>query len=280
LPVSENDMSTVAATAERPDGQEQPVRPAAGCRIRRRWLPPAIVGGLLALLLTGGLVVTTPPAFYRRVVGLGSDAEALAGRFVTEAAAVVAAVDREGPWGVEMSQHAINAWLGYDLPRNHPELLGRSAWGRLSRPRVEFAPKLARIGIEVTAWGVTAVAWAEVEVSLRAANQFVLTVRRAGLGSLPLPRDAVLRECGNRMAKAGLETDMQRFRDRSLLLVTIPEQLVDRSTGAAEEPRQPGRRWQIESLRLDEAALTLAGRSRSVDRRQDPNPRPARPAPR
>ena len=197
-------MSTVAATAERPDGQEQPVRPAAGCRIRRRWLPPAIVGGLLALLLTGGLVVTTPPAFYRRVVGLGSDAEALAGRFVTEAAAVVAAVDREGPWGVEMSQHALNAWLGLDLPRNHPELLGRSAWGRLARPRVEFAPKLARIGIEVTAWGVTAVAWAEVEVSLRAANQFVLTVRRAGLGSLPLPRDAVLRECGKRLAEAGL----------------------------------------------------------------------------
>jgi len=261
-------MMTVAATAERPDGSEQPVRPAASRSAHRRWLLPVGGGLLVALLLSSWLVVATPPAFYRRVVPLGPNAEPLAGRFVTEAAAVIAAADREGPWGVEMSQHALNAWLGLDLPRNHPELLGRSAWGRLARPRVEFAPKLARIGIEVTAWGVTAVAWAEVEVSLRAANQFVLTVRRAGLGSLPLPRDAVLRECGKRLAEAGLEADMQRFRDRSLLLVTIPEQLAERSTGAAQGPRQPGRRWQIESLRLDEAALTLAGSSRSVDRRQ------------
>lgn len=261
-------MSAVAATGERSDGQEPPVRPAAGWLIHRCWLPLVIAGGLLALLLTVWLVVTTPPTFYQRVFGLGPDAESLAGQFVTESASVIAAADREGPWGVEMSQHAINSWLGQDLPRNHPELLGRSAWGRLSQPRVEFAPKLARIGIKVTAWGVTAVAWAEVEVSLRATNQFALTVRRAGLGSLPLPRDAVLRECGNRLARAGLEADMQRFRDRSLLLVTLPEQLAERPTGPAQGLRQPGRRWQIDSLRLDEAVLTLAGSSRTVDRRR------------
>lgn len=259
---------TMAATAERSDGSEEPVRPAAGWKGRSLWLPSVIIGLLLALLLSGWLVVATPPAFYRQVVELGPDAEALAGRFVTEAAAVIAAADREGPWGVEMSQHAINAWLGGDLPRNHPELLDRAAWGRLSQPRVEFAPKLARIGIEVTAWGVTAVAWAEVEVSLRAANQFAVTVRRAGLGGLPLPRDAVLRECGRRLAAAGLETEMQRFRDRSLLLVTVPEQLAERPTGSAQGPRQPGRRWQIESLRLDRGSLTLAGSSRTADRRQ------------
>ena len=152
---------TVAATAKRPDGPEQPVRPAAGWQGCRRWLLLVIVL-VPALLLFSWLILATPPAFYRRVVGLGPNAEALAGRFVTEAAAVIAAADREGPWGVEMSQEAINAWLGHDLPRNHPELLGRSVWGRLSRPRVEFAPKVVRMGIEVTTWGVTAVAWAEV----------------------------------------------------------------------------------------------------------------------
>ena len=260
-------MKTMAATAKRPDGPEQPVRPAAGWQFCRRWLPLVVVF-VPALLLIGWLVLATPPAFYRRVVDLGPHAEALAGRFVTEAAAVIAASDREGPWGVEMSQEAINAWLGHDLPRNHPEMLGRSAWGRLSRPRIDFAPKLVRMGIEVTTWGVRAVAWAEVEVSLRAANQFALTVRRAGLGSLPLPRDAVLRECANRLAKVGLEADMQRFRDRSLLLVTVPEQLAERPSGPAQGPRQPTRRWQIESLRIDQAALTLAGSSRSIDRRR------------
>ena len=261
-------MMTMAATAGRPDEPKQPVRPATRWLFCRRRLPLVIVALLLGLLLIGGLILATPPAFYRRVVNLGPNAEALAGRFITEVAAVIAAADREGPWGVEMSQDAINAWLGHDLPRNHPELLGQSAWGRLAQPRIEFVPKLARIGIEVNTWGVRAVAWAEVEVGLRAANQFALTVRRAGLGSLPLPRDAVLRECANRLSKAGLKADMQRFRDRSLLLVTVPEQLAQRPSGPAQGPRQPTRRWQIESLRIDQAVLTLAGSSRSTDRRR------------
>lgn len=258
-------MMTESATANWPDGPEEPVRPPADTKVRR-WLLG--LGAGLAVLLAGWLVLATPPAFYRRVVGLGPDAETLAGRFVTEAAAVVAATEREEPWGVEMSDRAINAWLGHDLPRNHPELLGGSPWGRLSRPRVEFAPKLARIGIEVSTWGVRAVAWAEVEVSLRTANQFSILIHRAGLGGLPLPRDAVLRECGKRLARGGLEAEMHRFRDRSLLLVTIPERLAKRNSGHAAGPRQPARRWQIESLRLDQGSLALAGSSRGVDHRR------------
>ncbi len=239
------------------DGPATAVPPARGKGRRRGLLVAA--AGLAIAVLAGWLTVTTPPRFYRETLALGIGAEALARRFVTEAAAVFAAAERDGPWGVEMSQDAINSWLGCDLPRNHSELLKTTAWGRLSRPRVEFAPKLARVGIEVTAWGVTAVAWADLEVSLRAANQFAVLVRRAGLGSLPLPRDAVLRECGRRLTGAGLAAEMQRFRDRSLLLVTIPERLAERPAGDGR--RQPGRRWQVESLRLDEGRLTLAGRS-------------------
>lgn len=232
--------------------------------VRRRLT--AAVAGLAVTLLAGWLAVTTPPRFYRETVTLRADAEVQARRFVTEVAAVFAAAEREGPWGVEMSEDAINAWLGSDLPRNHAELLRGTSWGRLSRPRVAFQPKLIRIGVEVTSWGVTAVAWADLEVSLRAANQFAVLMNRAGLGSLPLPRDAVLRECGRRLNAAGLTTEMQRFRDRSLLLVTISDRLTERPPAAGS--RQPGRRWQVESLRLDPGRLTLAGNSRVAERRR------------
>jgi hypothetical protein len=252
------------AEAARSNGRAKPVRPVQ--RTRWWWLAisPAVGLGLV------WLVITTPPAFYRAAAVTGPEAAGAAGRFVTSLAAIATASRQEGPWGVDMQERDINAWLGTDLPRNHPDLLNGSAWGRLSRPRVRLEPKLARIGIEVSTWGITAVAWADVEVTMRSANHFVVSIRRAGLGSLPLPRDAVLKECGRRLMQAGLETQMQRFRDRSVLLAVVPDRLAERPTTPNAGPRQPSRRWEVDSLRIDRGSLTLAGTSRPLDR-----PRPA-----
>jgi hypothetical protein len=249
---------TASALQKRSDGQAGPVRPEG--KGRPWWL--VATSSVLGLLFLSWLVVTRPPDFYRAVSGNTPESSGAAGRFVTSIAAIAAASQQEETWGGEMREHEINAWLEQDLPRNHPDLLDGAAWGRLSRPRIQLEPQRTRIGIEVTAWGVTAVAWAEIEVRLRAANQFALSVQRAGLGSLPLPRDAVLRECGRRLSKAGLETQMQRFRDRSLLLATIPQRLAEQPAAKSAKPKQPTRRWQVESLRIDRGSLTIAGSSR------------------
>ena len=251
---------TAGGLEKRLDGQPGPVRPKAGAQ--RWWL--VAVSSALVLLILSWLVVTKTPDFYRAVAVDPPNGERAAGRFVTSIAAVAAASQQEGTWGVDMKEREINAWLENDLPRNHPDMLDGSAWGRLSRPRIQLEPQLTRIGIEVTAWGITAVAWAEIEVRLQAANQFVLSIRRAGLGGLPLPRDAILRECGRRLSKAGLDTQMQRFRDRSLLLATIPQRLAEQQTNNSDRLKQPTRRWQVESLRIDRGSLTVAGNSRQL----------------
>jgi hypothetical protein len=121
---------------------------------------------------------------------------------------------------------------------------------------------LARIGIEVSTWGVTAVAWVDVEIKLKSSNQFALTVRRAGLGQLPLPRNAILEECNKTLKAVGMHTKMQRFRDRTMLLVTVPEKL---NSLDSLNPKNPdSRHWQVDSLRIDHGSVTVAGRSHAT----------------
>ena len=200
-----------------------------------------------------------PPQFYQSVVHIGSGDQSSAGRFITQMASVSDEIRHRNEWGISVRENEINAWLGNDVPRNHPELLGTALWGRLSRPRIKLEPHLFRIGIEVSRWGVTAVAWADIEVRLKSANQFALTVRRAGMGQLPLPRNAILQECSRMLEKTGLDTDIQQYRDRIVLLATVPQQFAD-SSSSTTESRLP-RRWQVESLRIDRGAVTVAGTS-------------------
>ena len=142
-----------------------------------------------------------PPQFYQSAVHIGSGDQSSAGRFITQIASVSDEIRHRNEWGISVRENEINAWLGNDVPRNHPELLGTALWGRLSRPRIKLEPHLFRIGIEVSRWGVTAVAWADIEVRLKSANQFALTVQRAGVGQLPLPRNAILQECSKNVRK-------------------------------------------------------------------------------
>ncbi len=203
-----------------------------------------------------------PPQFYQSVVDIGSNDQSVAGRFVTQVAAVTNQLRQDEQWGISVRENEINAWLGHDLPRNHPDLLKTTLWGRLSRPRIKLDTQLVRIGIEFSTWGVTAVAWADVEVRLKSSNQFALTVRRAGLGQLPLPRNAILEECNKTLKIAGIRTEMQRFRDRTLLLATVPEQL---SYSDPLNPKNPdSRHWQVDSLRIDRGSVTVAGRSHAT----------------
>ena len=213
------------------------------------------------LIVLGCSLSLIPPQFYQSVVQAGSEEQSIAGRFVTQIASATNEIRRGNNWGISVRENEINAWLGHDLPRNHPELLGNALWGRLSRPRIKLEPHLVRIGIEVSRWGVTAVAWADIEVRLKSVNQFTLTVQRAGVGQLPLPRNAVLQECSKTLKNAGFETDLQRYRDRILLLATVPQRLTD-SSSMDKEGRQHGR-LQVESLRIDRGSITVIGTSRS-----------------
>lgn len=242
---------------------------SAGSR-RQRATITATLGTLVILLFASGVVgwlASREPAFYRNAGSPGSeDVRRLAGRFVTKVAEVLRQVSaRNGdfsPWELEMSDAEMNAWLREDLPRSHPELLATAAlWGRpLSEPRIAFQPRQASVGVRVGLPAISGVAWAEVSIRLEGVNAVVLTVERAGLGSLPLPRDAVLKECGRQLARAGLKTALQRFQDRAVLVAALPD---GSAAGTADSEIR------LESLRLDRGSLAMAGSVVRGPRRRD-----------
>ena len=92
------------------------------------------------------------------------------------------------------------------------------------------------------------VAWAEMEVWLQGVNQVGLKTAAAGLGSLPVPRDAMLRHLAGRLAAAGLVTDLRRTQ-AGLLLVVSPPSTYDAAAGACR----------LESLAVAAGELLVAG---------------------
>ena len=211
-----------------------------------RW----VIGGGLAVIAAGLLAVTVAarqmPAFYRAAIAEDTPAtdESLTRRMVSKAAALHAAAGRSGPWEAVIDDHEVNAWLAVDLPRNHRGLLPAG----IEMPRVSFQPRRVSVAATVHVGPLSAVAWAEMEVWLQGVNQVGLKTVAAGLGSLPVPRGAMLRHLAGRLSAAGLVTDLRRTQ-AGLLLVVSPPSTYDATAGACR----------LESLAVAAGELLVAG---------------------
>lgn len=218
-------------------------------RIAARRLP-WLVGGVLAMvilvLLAALVAVRQSPDFYRAAGELGDPvaAESLARRMVSKAAALHAAAGGAGPWEAVIQDREVNAWLAIDLPRNHRGLLPAG----IELPRVSFQPRRVAVAARTRIGPFVAVAWAEMEVWLQGVNQVGLKPAAAGLGSLPVPRDAMLRHLASRLAAAGLITDLRRTQG-GLLLVVSPPSSYDAAAGNC----------QLDSLAVAAGELLVAG---------------------
>jgi hypothetical protein len=218
---------------------------------RLRW---AIGGGLgvVAISLLAVIVAATrEPDFYRVALAEApvaaqstAVAESLARRLVSKAAALHAAARCAGPWEAVVGEREVNAWLAVDLPRNHRGLLPAG----VDSPRVQFQPRRVAVAARMRAGPLATVAWAEIEVWLQGVNQVGLTVAAAGVGSLPVPRDAMLRHLAARLASAGLVTDLRRTQ-RGLTLVVSPSSTYDAAAGNCR----------LESLAVAAGELLVAG---------------------
>jgi subtilisin family serine protease len=218
---------------------------------RLRWA----VGGGLGVIAIGLLAVIVAaqrePDFYRAALAEApataqspAAAESLARRMVSKAAALHAAAGRAGPWEAVVDEREVNAWLAVDLPRNHRGLLPAG----VESPRVRFQPRRVALAARMRAGPLATVAWAEIEVWLQGVNQVGLTVAAAGLGSLPVPHDAMLRHLATRLAAAGLVTDLRRTQ-RGLSLVVSPPSTYDAAAGICR----------LESLAVAAGELLVAG---------------------
>lgn len=232
--------------AHRPEAETNAACRPAGRRSWRR-----IVVALLAVAAASGVAVATVaarvPEFYRQrlsVVG----AEASARRLVSDVSALHASITREGPWEAAFDEGDVNAWLAFDLPRNHGRLL--PAWA--SEPRVRFEPRRVQVATRVGRGLASAVATVEAEVQLREPNQLGIVVEDARIGGLPIPTGPVLAELRRRCDRIGMVTSVRRLEHRSVLMVYIPS--THESGGLSH--------W-LESLAVGDGSVAVAGHTRS-----------------
>lgn len=227
------------------DASFKPVAATEGASNRSRRLVLGLAATILATVVALAVFVRSEPAFYRSVTVAGDQtrAETLARRMLSKGSAIHAASRRPGAWDAAITADEVNAWLAVDLPRNHGRLLP----GGMADPRVAFSPHHVHVGVRMGSGWMSAVAWVDVEVRLRGVNQISLALVDARLGSLPLPRAAILSDISRRLAALGLVTDLRRLDDRPLLVVSVPS-TYDATAGG-----------RLESLAITDGELLLAG---------------------
>jgi len=221
--------------------------------LRRRRFVGGLATGLAACLIAAVVLLKHEPSL--RAATPGPDADRAAARLLTKAAALHAAVRQGGGWDAAVTDTEVNAWLATDLPRNHPRLLPRG----LREPRVRFRPHRVEVACRVGSGLASTVVTCDLTVVLRGANQLALAAEAAAAGAVPLPVGPVLAALARRLAAAGAATELRRLDGRTLLVVYIP------ANGNAS-----GTEWRLESLRIDDGELMVAGATR------DPAARPER----
>lgn len=222
---------------------------ARGRGALERWRRPvagvacAILGGLVMI----AVLLKHEPAL---VAGAARSAgvERSAARMVTKGAALHAAVSRPGPWGAAFADHEINAWLEVDQPLNHPNLLPEG----ISRPRVRFRPQRVEAVVRLGTGPLSAFVWCDLEVVLRGVNQLQITVHSATVGAVPVPTALILAEIARGVATLGVDAQVRRLDGRMALVVYIP--------GSAG---RDGPQWRLDSLRIDDGEMIVAGESRA-----------------
>ncbi|MFM8635272.1 MAG: hypothetical protein ACKOEX_10755 [Planctomycetia bacterium] len=241
--------STPVGTKGEPAGQAAEGGSLGADTRRLRPLVAVGAGITVIVMLAAAVLLQYEPAFYReyREATAGGNLESLesmARRMVSKASALHAAARRSGSWDGVIRADEANAWLATDLPRNHRNLLPRG----LESPRVAFRSQRVQLGARLRYGPFSSVAWVDVEPRLKGVNQVGLTVNAAGLGGLPLPRDAVVGQVAQRLARAGMVTDLRRNEGRLMVVVSPPATYDADGVG-----------WRLESLAIDGDELLVAG---------------------
>ena len=231
------------------------------------------LGGLSLAVLLVVAMLKYEPGFYRQLARSSvarsensgpadaiPDVEALARRAVTKASGWHASISRPGGWEMAVTADELNAWLAVDLPRNHPRWLPKG----VSRPRLVFRPRHVMLGTRVGYGLLSAVAWLDCEILLRDVNHLTIAVEDAGLGAIPMPRTAILRDLAGRIGRLGMVTDLRRLDGRVVLMVYIPS---THDAGATS--------YWLESLAIGDGELLMAGKTRLLADVDEPAVPPA-----
>jgi hypothetical protein len=214
-----------------------------------RWMIWGTAAGvvLLAFLAGGAMQLRRAPDFYEQALAEPVEEQQQASdQCLANVTATVSQAQRPGMWRTEFTAEELNGWLAFDLPRNHPELLGESAHS----PRVSLEEKLGRVAFEYRGLISTVVS---MEFDAEVRDGRTLAIRLLGLhgGAVPLPLGTVIEEITAAASQLEHEVRWTEEDGHPVALVTMPEWEED------------GREISLVEVRLEPARLVLLGETRT-----------------
>lgn len=176
----------------------------------------------LALAMIAGVVIyqfRRAPDFYRQEVARpAAEQQAASDQFLTNVSATVSQAQRRGAWSTEISEEEVNGWLAFDLPRNHPDLLGDS----VHSPRVELEQNRGRLAFEYRGM-LNTVVCLEFDAEVRDKHTVAIRLHSLTGGAMPLPLGAVIEEVTNAAEQFDQQIQWTEEEGCPVALITLPE---------------------------------------------------------
>ncbi len=158
---------------------------------------------------------------------------------------------QRGSWNATFSDGEINAWLIQELPEKFPRLLARG----VSDPRIVIEDGRLLMAARYKDKRVDTVVSFEIHPELtEEPNMLAIRVKDLRAGALPLPLESFLKGITREAARGDVDVRWDITDSGPVALVTVP----------SEHPNFVVSPVVIESLRLSEGQLQLAGHSGSV----------------
>jgi hypothetical protein len=210
----------------------------------------AILGVALLCALTAAIYAVYRasqhvPEFYSKEISIPAETqEAASDLMLRQVTSLHSEAQHQGRWGQIITAEAINGWLAFDLPRNHPGLLPAG----MHDPRVQIGPDGITLACQVERGGFRAVILLQVSAFVESDDVIGLEIHKARLGALPWSLDRVLKGISDAAQQANVRVRWRQSDGNPVALITVPPVGGERS-----------KRIRVEAIKLEEGRLIIRG---------------------
>jgi hypothetical protein len=210
------------------------------------WISLALLSAALLVLLCLYLASQYEPPFYREALDADpAEQEKASDQMLQQATALASALKKTGRWESVITADQINGWLAVDMVKNHPNALPPT----LCDPRVIIDPDAITVACRFEQSGQSSVISLTVEPYMSELNVLALRIVKARAGLLPMPLGKLFDHITQAAHDMQLHLEWRQSGGHPVALLTLP---------AAEDD---GRQVRIETLRLSDGEIYLAGRT-------------------
>jgi hypothetical protein len=205
-----------------------------------------VLAGLAAWLYWAAQQV---PDWYEQAVAPNNPVtqKKASGQMEQRAADLVSGFESTGRWQVVFTEAQANGWLSYGLKKKHPDLLPEG----FAEPRLKIEPDGITGACHVERGAVSGVVSLKVDVFLAEPNVVAVQLRRVRLGRVPWPLNRIMAGLSDAARKSEVPLVWRETNGDPVALIRIP--LIEGD-----------KRVRIDSLKLDEGKLYLAGETERV----------------